>query len=153
MKTLSILLTILFLTGFTVDNNPKFRVDILFNYLPDPTHINYRIDNKTLLVCNSQYDNKKNGLVDFNKSSYNKFDRHGIIKFLQKTDWESIPKKLVTPTIDGYQCIIKLEIENEKYDFTIDNTYHETIDSLFTICNKLIPDKQKQKEYYITYHK
>lgn len=42
-------------------------------------------------------------------------------------------------------------MEKTSYSFNIDNTYHPTFDSLFTICNNLIPTKKGKKKYYFPY--
>jgi hypothetical protein len=144
------------LTGFTLvdkqeSNEQSFKVDISYIGLPNPVTTKYSIDNNRLLVFQTHYDSNKDSFVDFNKTSFKKFDKEKLVSFLKKTDWKSIPEKLVTPTIDGYHYTVSIVMENASYSFDIDNTYHPTFDSLFTICNKLIPTKKGQKKYYLPY--
>lgn len=156
LKQLIIILTILLSAGFTtVDRQESagqsFKIDISYIGLPHPVTTKYSIDNNRLTVYQTRYDSKKESFVAFNKTSFKKFDKAKLFSFLNRTDWKSIPEKLVTPTIDGYHYTVSLVIEMTSYSFDIDNTYNATFDSLFTICNNLIPTKKGQKKYSLLY--
>ncbi len=156
MKHLIFILTIFLLTGFTTTyrqeiDDQSFKIDISYIGLPHPVTTKYSIDNDRLTVCQTHYDSKKDSFVDFNKTSFKKFDKAKVLSFINRTDWKSIPEKLVTPTIDGYHYTVNIVMEKTSYSFDIDNTYHPTFDSLFTICNNLIPTKKGQKKYYLPY--
>lgn len=144
------------MTSFTlIDNSkptyPKFKIKISYIGLPHSVTTNYDIDSERLKVYKTLYDSKRDSFVDREKQTYQKFDREKLVKFLQRTNWTEIPKKLVTPTIDGFNYSVQIETENENFTFDIDNTYHSTFDSLFTICNDLIPTKRGKKKYYLPY--
>ncbi len=146
----------MFSTGFTsIDRqesaDQSFKIDISYIGLIHPVTTKYSIDNNRLTVYQTIYDSKKDSFVDFNKTSFKKFDNAKLVSFLRRTDWKSIPGKLVTPTIDGYHYTVNIVMEKTSYSFDIDNTYHPTFDSLFTICNNLIPTKKEQKKYYLPY--
>ncbi|MES2396733.1 MAG: hypothetical protein V4549_12050, partial [Bacteroidota bacterium] len=113
LKHLISILTIIFLTGFTpvdrqdnIDQN--FKIEISYIGLPYPVTTKYSIDNNRLLVYQTHYDSNKGRFVDFNKTSFKKFDRAKVFTFLKKNDWKIIPKKLVKPTIDGYHYTVLL---------------------------------------------
>jgi hypothetical protein len=147
---------VLLSTSFTTVDRKKntdqsFKIDISYIGLPNPVTTKYSIDNNILTVCQTHYDSKKDSFVDFNKVSFKKFDKAKLVSFLNRTDWKSIPEKLVTPIIDGDYYTVSIVIEKTSYSFDIDNTYHTTFDSLFTICNELIPTKKGQKKYYLPY--
>ena len=149
-------MTILLSTGFTTADRQEsadqsFKIDISYIGLPHPVTTKYSIDNNTLTVYQTHYDSKKDSFVDFNKKSIKKFDKAKLVSFLNRIDWKSIPEKLVTPTIDGYHYTVSIVMEKTSYSFDIDNTYHPTFDSLFTICNNLIPTKKGQRKYYLPY--
>lgn len=155
-KHLALILAILLSTGFisfdrqeSADQN--FKIDISYIGLPHPVTTKYSIDNNRLTVYQTRYDSKKDSFVEFNKASYEKFDRTKLVSFLKGANWKSIPEKLETPTIDGYHYAVNIVVEKSSYSFNIDNTYHPTFDSLFTICNKLIPTKRGQRKYYLPY--
>ncbi len=144
------------MTGFTTayrqeSADQSFKIDISYIGLPHPVTTKYSIDNNRLKVYQTHYDSKKDSFVDFNKTSFKKFDKAKLFSFLNRTDWKSIPEKLVTPTIDGYHYTVSIAMEKTSFSFDIDNTYHPTFDSLFTICNNLIPTKKGRKKYYLPY--
>lgn len=156
VKKIIFILTILALTGFiSFDNNettePEFKIKISYIGLPHPVRTNYDIDNKRLTVYKTSYDNKNESFIDKEKRTFRKFDSEELIKFLQRTNWTEIPEKLETPTIDGFHYFVQIELENGNYTFDIDNTYHITFDSLFTICNDLVPTKKVKEQYYLPY--
>jgi hypothetical protein len=156
MKHFIIILTILLSTGFTTADRQEnadqsFKIEISYIGLPHPVTTKYSIDNNKLTVYQTHYDSQKDSFVDFNKTSFKKFDKTKLVSFLNRTDWKSIPEKLVTPTIDGYHYTVNIVMDKTSYSFDIDNTYHPTFDSLFTICTKLIPTKKGQKTYYLPY--
>ncbi len=156
LKHLIIILTIILSTGFTTADRQEradqsFKIDISYIGLPHPVTTKYSIYNNSLRVYQTHYDSKKDSFVDFNKTSFKKFDKAKLLSFLNRTDWKSIPEKLVTPTIDGYHYTVSIVMEKASYSFDINNTYHPTFDSLFTICNNLIPTKKGQKKYFLPY--
>ena len=146
----------MFSTSFTTvdkqeNSDQSFKIDISYIGLPDDVTTKYSIDNNRLTVYQIHYDSKKDSFVDFNKTSFEKFDKTKLVSFLNRTDWKSIPEKLVTPTIDGYHYTVSIIIEKTSYSFDIDNTYHPTFDSLFTICNELVPTNKGHQKYYLPY--
>lgn len=156
LKVLIIILSILLSTGFTTADRQEmaeqnFKIEISYAGLPSFTTTKYFIDNNILMVYLTRYNITKDSFIDFNKLSFQNFDKEKLISFLNRTNWASIPEKLVTPTIDGYQYSISIELDESSYSFYIDNTYHPTFDSLFTICNNIIPNKKVRKKYYLPY--
>ncbi|MFC5271643.1 hypothetical protein [Adhaeribacter terreus] len=96
------------------------------------------------------YDNQEASYQTLNKSTYKDFDQEKIISFLKQTNWSEIPAQLGSAA-DGPHYIVKIEIDNQAYNFDIRNTYHPTFAGLFTVCNEAIPEKEKREKYYLPY--
>ncbi|MBK0403897.1 hypothetical protein I5M27_12955 [Adhaeribacter sp. BT258] len=152
MKQLTFFLLIFVLTAFnnSARNNTPFKVEIAYRALPDPMTTEYIIDNKKMYLNHVIYDNQEASYQSLNKSTYKDFDRDKIISFLTQTNWSDIPAQIGT-TAEGQHYIVKIEINNQVYNFDIRNTYHPTFASLFTICNEAIPSKEKREKYALPY--
>lgn len=151
----ALLLTIFLFTGFTnppEKEYPPFKIEIAYKDLPNPMTTEYSIDNKKMTLNNVLYDNKEASYQSVNKSTYKNFDREKLISFLKQTDWGSISSQFGTPTPDGYHYVVKIEINNQTYNFDIQNFYHPTFASLFKLCNDAIPDKEKRAKYHLPYN-
>lgn len=156
MRVIISILTFVTFTGFVSDshksdNEMKFKVEISYSPAINVETTEYRIDNYKLVVFYSLYNPGENELNHHDELTFTKFDKNRILSFLKSTDWKTTPKKLVTPVIDGYNFSVTIQMDEETFKFHISNTYNVTFDSLFRICNKLIPTKKEQNDYWIGY--
>lgn len=154
-KLISILLIMtLFAFNSKTEKSENFRVEISYIGLPGTVRTNYNIDNEKVIAFYSRYDFSNATHIPFDKLTITKYDNGKIYNFIKTTDWSLIPRKLVTPTIDGYRFDVTVQINKDTFNFEIDNTYHSTFDSLFTIAQDLIPDsKKKKRKYALPYDK
>ncbi len=156
MKRLLILFSIFILTSSErIDKKDRsesnFRVDILYNRSHHFKKNKYSIDDNGILIYQTHLDIKKDSFVEFNRVFYKRYDKKRLVSFIKSVDWKSIPSKLEKTMIDGNGYTIDISIENETYSFHIHGVYNATFDSLFTICNELIPSKNGRKKYHINY--
>jgi len=154
VKTLFSILGIIFLnTSTCLHKENKCKVDISYTGLPSPITINYEITNSKIKVFEEFYNPDSHSIEYLNESVFKDINNSKLIEFLGRTKWDTIPSELITPTIDGYLLNVEIMHEDKNYQFNIDNTYHPTFDTLFTICNKLIPKKKVRRDYIIDYSK
>lgn len=129
----------------------QFHLSISYKYLPSSISYRYEVTNEALVVFEKYYDSKIYSHRPRNINRFNKYDKERVIAFIESINWENIPRKLSTPTIDGYYFEVDLTWEDKVYEFYIDNTYHETFDSLLTISNEVIPKKKIRNKFKLYY--
>ncbi len=156
MKVVISILTFVTLTGIVSDshksdNEMKFKVEISYTPAINVETTEYRIDNNNLVVFYSLFNPGENKLDYHDQLTFTEFDKNRILSFLKSTNWKTTPKELVTPNIDGYNYNVKIQMDKETYKFHHYNTYNVTFDSLFRICNDLIPTKKGKEDYWIGY--
>ena len=144
------------MTSFTSVVNPnaseqEFRIEISYIGLPDPITTKYEIDNEKLIVYKELYSNSVDKFEKHDVLEIKNFDRQKIVKFLNRTDWASLPKTMDNTVIDGYHYKVNLEVQGQKYEYKISNSYHATYDSLFSITTCLLPKKRMRKHYNLPY--
>ena len=153
-KTIIAILSFLLLTSaYNFQKADSFEVQISYIGLPNPITTNYLVKDNQIKVFEEFYNPNYDSTSFRNVHVYSDTDQSVLTDFLKRVDWDTIPKELITPTIDGYQFNVDIKLEGKKYHFNIDNSYHPTFDSLLTICNQMIPKKKVRNEYKLYYKK
>lgn len=152
-KIIVILSISLLTSAYSFQRAESFEVRISITGLPSLIRTNYLVKDNQIKVFEEFYNPNYDSTSFRNVHIYHDIDQSLLTNFLKGINWDTIPKELITPTIDGYQLDVNIKLEGKEYHFIIDNTYHPTFDSLLTICNQMIPKKKVRNEYKLYYLK
>ena len=150
---ISILSFLILTSANSFQQADNYEVRISFIGLPSPITTNYLVNSSQIKVFEEFYNPNYDSTAFRNVHTYSNINQARLTSFLKGIDWDTVPKELITPSIDGYQFDVDIKIEGKEYHFNVDNTYYPTFDSLLTICNQLIPNKKTRKKYKIYYLK
>lgn len=131
----------------------SFQVRLSLIYLPSPKRTIYELSEYNLKLYKEYYFPNKDSVKHVDKHAYKKLKTSTLTNYLNSQHWDTIPSELITPTIDGFNYHIDIQLSGQSYTFSIDNTYHPAFDSLFVLCNQLIPNRKVRENYSIYYEK